>query len=45
MKVELMPLSSINEGVGWLRDLLFEFPILKKRIPRVLIHCDNTAII
>ena len=45
METKLIALSSASEEAGWLRDLLYEFPMWEKPISPVLIHCDNTATI
>ena len=45
MEAKLIALSSASEEVGWLQDLLSEFPMWEKPFSPVLIHCDSTATI
>ena len=41
MEAELTALDTASVEAEWLRELLMDFPVVKKLIPAILINCDN----
>jgi hypothetical protein len=45
MEAELAALDTTTVEVEWLRELLMDLPIVEKRIPAILMNCDNQTVI
>jgi hypothetical protein len=45
MEVELTTLDTTTVEAEWLRELLMDLPIVEKRIPAILMNCDNQTVI
>ena len=43
MASEFIALASAGKEAEWLRNLMFEIPLLPKSISPIAIHCDNAA--
>ena len=45
MEAELVALETTSQEAEWLRELLRDMPMLDNKLPTVLLHCDNQALI
>jgi hypothetical protein len=45
MDVELTALDTASAEAEWLRELLFDLPVIEKPIPAILMNCDNQIVI
>jgi hypothetical protein len=45
MEVELTALDTTSTEAEWLRELLFDLPVVEKPIPAILMNCDNQTVI
>ena len=45
MEAELTALDTATLEADWLRELLFDLPVVEKPIPAILMNCDNQTVI
>jgi hypothetical protein len=45
MEAELTALDTASTEAEWLRELLFDLPVVEKPILAILINCDNQTVI
>ena len=45
MEADLTALDTATVEADWLRELLFDLPVVEKPIPAILMNCDNQTII